>query len=218
MPFKPDNSAKWQLNAGAPAFTRGKNLRIIMAPNNKGKKFVATDILIIIMVLAASALLIVKNRQRAAHEPVWAEPAAIQLLEGYAEIEDGDSLKIKGQRLRLVGLDAPELKQYCYIEDKTYACGRIAADYLRRLVNKRRVRCQWAEKDKYQRLLGHCFAGDSDLNRQMVVAGWAVNYSSPGDGANNYKKEEYQARLDKHGLWQGHFKRPKDWRKQHPRL
>lgn len=175
-------------------------------------------------IIALSALLVLavflagRLWERVQNADAWEKAAPTRLLEGIAKIEDGDSLRIKRLRVRLVGIDAPEFKQFCYKGDEPIACGHMATEYLRSLIQDRPVRCQWIEKDKYQRLLGHCFAGGSDLNRAMVTAGWAVDYSSPADGDNSYKKEERQARQEKRGIWQWRFQRPKNWRKQHPRL
>jgi len=188
-----------------------------MTAGNKSKNFTAGDRVIVLLLLAAALFLAFKSRQRAADTALQAEPAALRSLTGYARITDGDSLEIHGRRIRLVGLDAPELGQYCSSGAQSYACGRMAAAYLRQLVAARQVRCQWLEKDKYRRLLGHCFAGDRDLNRLMVAAGWAVSYSAPGAGTITYKYEEQQARRARRGLWQGSFQKPKNWRKQHPR-
>lgn len=177
-----------------------------------------SDILVILVLLALAAFMIWRFHQRAKEAEEQEKAAPTGIVEGYAKIDDGDSLKIKGQRIRLLGIDAPELHQYCRKGDKTYACGEMAKDYLYELINRRAVRCHWIKRDKYQRILGRCFVDDLDLNRQMVAAGWAIDYSSFSDGDNNYKKEERLARQEKRGIWQWQFERPQNWRKQHPRL
>lgn len=183
-----------------------------------GRKFAPTDILII-GVLAALAVFIAWriHSQNAALEQA-SSAAPLRLLKGAAKVEDGDSLKINRQRVRLVGIDAPELHQSCYKDGSDYACGVMAGDYLRGLIGSSEVECRWAEKDKYKRVLGHCFAGEIDLNRAMVLHGWAVSYSYAAEGDNTYKREEQEARAAKRGIWQGRFQKPKAWRKEHPRL
>jgi len=47
---------------------------------------------------------------------------------------DGDSLAIGGERMRLKGIDAPELVQSCERNGRPWACGREARDALQRLV------------------------------------------------------------------------------------
>lgn len=129
-------------------------------------------------------------------------------LAGAAAVSDGDSLLLAGQRLRLRGLDAPELDQNCSRDGAHYACGRQARDELRRLIGGREVACRGWELDRYGRLLVHCLAGDTDLNEAMVLSGWAVAY---GD----YHEAERQARQAALGLWSGDFETPSQWRAVH---
>jgi len=132
------------------------------------------------------------------------------IIEGQTEVSDGDSLRIHGQRIRIVGIDAPELYQSCERDGRQFACGRYSTDYLRNLIGNRPVTCRWIKKDQYNRLLGHCLAGETDLNRTMVLDGWAVSYSS-------YPLEEREARRNKCGMWQWNVQRPRDWRRVHQR-
>ena len=47
-------------------------------------------------------------------------------LSGEVEITDGDSIKVAGTRVRLYGIDAPELDQTCLDRTgATYACGTV---------------------------------------------------------------------------------------------
>ncbi|MGE0499487.1 MAG: thermonuclease family protein [Rhizobiaceae bacterium] len=132
------------------------------------------------------------------------ERFAMQETIGAATISDGDSLVIGGERIRLRGIDAPELDQTCTANGADYACGRSARDALRVLAAGSAT-CQGWERDKYRRLLAVCRAGGRDLNRAQVEAGWAIAY---GD----YADAERTAREAKAGLWAGTFERPGDWR------
>ena len=49
---------------------------------------------------------------------------------GTPAVNDGDSLTIDGLRIRLWGIDAPELHQSCTIKGEHYPCGRKARDVL----------------------------------------------------------------------------------------
>ena len=50
-------------------------------------------------------------------------------------ITDGDSLKIGKEKIRLSGIDAPEMKQICYDQnDSPYACGHLAKTYLEDII------------------------------------------------------------------------------------
>ena len=51
-------------------------------------------------------------------------------------ITDGDSLKIGKEKIRLSGIDAPEMKQICYDEnDSPYACGEDSKSNLKAIIN-----------------------------------------------------------------------------------
>ena len=124
---------------------------------------------------------------------------------GVPVIVDGDSLMLDGEKIRLKGIDAPELDQICGSPEVTYQCGREAKNHLRGLIGTSKVTCQGWQRDKYQRLLGICQAGPRELNRDMVLNGWAVAYGG-------YRAEEAKARQAKTGIWAGPFEKPQEWR------
>lgn len=127
---------------------------------------------------------------------------------GVARVADGDSLSLGGERIRLWGIDAPELSQTCRRQGQDYPCGRLARDALRRLTEGRQISCEGWQRDRYQRLLADCSASGVDLSASQVAAGWAVAYGG-------YLLEEARARNAGLGLWQGEFERPSDWRALH---
>lgn len=126
---------------------------------------------------------------------------------GRLHIADGDSLELDGIRIRLIGIDAPELDQPCSRGGSPHPCGREARDHLVALIGARDVTCAWSKLDKYHRRLGRCRAGDTDLNATMVRDGWAVAYGG-------YGAEESDARTHGRGLWSGTFTWPQDFRRE----
>ncbi|WP_188569612.1 thermonuclease family protein [Youhaiella tibetensis] len=128
-------------------------------------------------------------------------------LAGQAHVSDGDTISINGQRVRIVGIDAPELDQTC--TDKAgsaWRCGREAREHLVALIGKAPVTCASEGRDKYGRVLGRCEAGGADLGAAMIEAGFAVSY-------DDYKVRETLARIDRRGIWAGSFETPQKWRK-----
>ena len=129
-------------------------------------------------------------------------------LEGRVTINDGDSLTLGTERIRLRGIDAPEFDQTCRRNGADYPCGRRARESLSALVGGGAVSCSGWQRDKYDRLLAACTAGGRELNRSQVEAGWAIAYGG-------YEAEEDAARRKGAGLWAGSFDRPRDWREIH---
>jgi endonuclease YncB( thermonuclease family) len=129
-------------------------------------------------------------------------------LSGQAFAVDGDSLSLGEARLRLEGIDAPELGQKCLVGGRDVDCGREARNHLRALIGGADVACSGWQQDKYGRMLVRCSARSVDLNAAMVRDGWAVAF---GD----FDAEEREARAERRGLWQGEFQQPRDWRREH---
>lgn len=129
-------------------------------------------------------------------------------ISGPVRVVDGDSLALGKRRLRLKGIDAPELKQRCRKDGHEYGCGIEAASFLRGLVGRHPVDCKGEGIDRYRRDLVRCRAGGVDLNATMVRSGHAIAF---GD----YELAEIEARSARAGLWAGDFQRPKQWRTIH---
>ncbi len=123
-------------------------------------------------------------------------------------VNDGDSLTLGNERIRLRGIDAPEYNQTCRRNGADYPCGRQARQALAKLVAGKAVSCSGWQRDRYGRTLGDCTAGGVDLNRAQVEAGWAVAY---GD----FEVAETAARAAKVGIWAGDFTTPQEWRATH---
>lgn len=129
---------------------------------------------------------------------------------------DGDSLVRGEERLRLLGIDAPELEQICRnpADNTTVACGRQAYAMLSSLLRYGGVGCTSHGTDRYGRTLARCLNGrPEELNRAMVLSGWAL----AAEGDPTYATEEAQAAAARRGLHALQFERPAAWRRAHPR-
>ena len=94
--------------------------------------------------------------------------AHAQLLTGTATATDGDSLVVGSQRVRLFGIDAPELDQTCTTDGSSWPCGIQAKERLNELINGQRVDCQITGLDQYGRTLGRCSTEFLDINEAIV--------------------------------------------------
>jgi len=162
------------------------------------------------MLWAAPALLcasVVLAAQPGQSETPVKTPASIA---GTASVIDADTLEIKGQRIRLVGVDAPESDQKCLDAGKKFIrCGANAANALDKWIARNPVSCAVEGKDRYQRFLAKCSVRGSDVQEWLVVNGHAMAYRSYSTA---YVPAELKARQAKAGIWGGQFIQPWDWR------
>ena len=139
--------------------------------------------------------------------------AHADVISGLARVTDGDTIRIANERIRLHGIDAPELRQKCGTETgEPYQCGISAAEKLREAIGNQSVDCQFFERDRYNRIIGTCFnATGKNIQSWMVESGWAVAYRRY---STRYVEEEAAAREAKRGIWRGSFTMPWTWRRQ----
>lgn len=128
--------------------------------------------------------------------------------ESNVRVVDGDTIKINETTYRLLGIDAPELKQRCSIDGAQWACGIASKDHLSQLVGGGALRCSGNDRDRYGRTLAYCYRDGENINRSMVADGWAVNYRTDTD----YLSEQQSAKQNRLGIWRGNFEMPWDYR------
>ena len=142
----------------------------------------------------------------------------VKIISGIAKVTDGDTIQIKGKKIRFFGIDAPEKKQQCkkpwltisFISfSKDYPCGQISSDKLRKKINNKLLICKWSNKDKYKRYIAECFKGKTNINAWMVRNGYAVAYRKY---SKKFVSQEIFAKKEKLGLWSGTFMMPWDYR------
>ncbi len=74
----------------------------------------------------------------------------------------------QGQKLRLLGIDAPDIKQQPW--------GISAKNYLEQLVTGQDLilEIEQSEKDQYNRLLGYIWLGNVLINEELIKAGYVL--------------------------------------------
>lgn len=112
---------------------------------------------------------------------------------------DGDTLAKHDLRIRLFGMDAPEMSQ---------SQGAESRRALEQIVIGERLRIEPLERDVYGRIVGRVTLEDgTDVGALMVRAGYAIAIDQ------RMKRLEKAARRGKAGLWlDGGFEDPRDWR------
>jgi endonuclease YncB( thermonuclease family) len=143
---------------------------------------------------------------------VTSPATAQERISGIGRAADGDTLTVGADRVRLFGIDAPELHQTCDRSGQAWQCGQEAAERLAGLVNGRQVVCSTTGTDDYGRLLARCSANGVDLNREMVASGHAVAFRRY---SLDYVAFEGSAKAAGRGLWGGTFQMPSEYRQAH---
>jgi len=125
-----------------------------------------------------------------------------------ATVVDGDTLELSGQTVRLYGIDAPELGQFCLNGSSRYRCGYEAALMLKKLVGNDTVHCRPTPLDSDD--TGQiCSVELLDLAEAMLRRGYAV---ARPNALAVYRKAEQDAKQAKLGIWRGDFISPAEWR------
>ncbi len=132
-------------------------------------------------------------------------------LEGRARVVDGDTLELAGERVRLFGIDAPELDQVCDRGGAAWACGAAARDMLAKIVAGGRLTCAVQDVDRYGRAVAVCLRQDTDVAALMVRQGGALAYRRYSD---RYVNAEVAARREGLGVWASDWMEPEAYRQQ----
>jgi len=93
-------------------------------------------------------------------------------------VYDGDSLKATGHdiqiKVRLVGIDAPELKRGKHKPGQPF--GQKAKKFLTRMVLNKQVFIKGYGLDYHNRILAVVYVGKKNINLEMIKAGLAEAY------------------------------------------
>ena len=132
------------------------------------------------------------------------------------KITDGDTINIrdhddKTHKIRLAGIDAPEMSQPFGEESRSHLLG---------LVYGKEVVIETKKKDRYGRIIGTIYHDGKDMNLIQVQAGMAWWYEyykdqqSPED-QRLYSTAHERAKKNKVGLWEDPLAiNPYKWRKR----
>ena len=129
------------------------------------------------------------------------------------KVIDGDTIMLDNKRIRLKGIDTPEIKQQCLSKSNKYIdCGVAAKINLKQIIANKTLECSNSGTDKYQRHLAYCFVNGTNINLELVKQGYARNYLQ-----NNIFFIYYETvvKINKIGLWNTKFEKPGEWRKLH---
>jgi micrococcal nuclease len=116
-------------------------------------------------------------------------------------VSDGDTIRCAGGvRIRLTGIDTPELDQG--------ALGRLSREALEALVppgTRVRLEMDVRSSDQYGRTLAYVWRDSVMVNRAMLREGWALLYTVPPNVryVESFRAAEDSARAARRGHWAG---------------
>lgn len=90
-------------------------------------------------------------------------------------VTDGDTLNCQGRRIRLIGIDAPELPGHCRegrqcVEGDPFA----SSEALQRLIQVSNLQIVVLGRDKYDRELADVYANGRNVACDLIAGGYAV--------------------------------------------
>ena len=152
-------------------------------------------LIVLLIVLAAAALVVVAMRP-----PEQAHTDRATVL----HVIDGDTLDVRigagsSVRVRLLGIDTPELGE-CFFVRATTAARRFADG---RAITLRRDPTQPA-RDRFGRTLAYVELSDgTDLGERMIVGGFARTFvvGRPFERVETYRRAETAARRLPRSIW-----------------
>ena len=126
-------------------------------------------------------------------------------------VVDGDSVIVwtpQQYTTRLKGIDAPEMRQ---------PYGPIAKIILEELLDEKELRVEFQGKDAYDRYLAILYAGDTNINVELVRRGAAFIYRKytkylPESLQKKFNKAEKEARNKGRGVWAAESLQERPWK------
>ncbi|MCY4306384.1 MAG: thermonuclease family protein [Aestuariivita sp.] len=133
------------------------------------------------------------------------------VISGAAFIIDGDGLRVNGYNIRMAGLDAPEYDQPAQdLNGKWFNQGKKVKSHLIQKIGGKTVEIQTHGRDKYGRVLGTVFCNGENINKWLVLRGFAT--AAYGRQYRAAEKWSQQKRL---GMWELNQKYdPREWRQR----
>jgi len=118
-------------------------------------------------------------------------------------VVDGDTFEIEsGEKVRLIGINAPEISDIFGVESKEYLISLIEGKDVElkddNLSNK---------TDRYNRLLKYVILNGEDINNKLIINGYAFAYLKYNfEKSELYKESQILASKNGLGMWNNNIK------------
>ena len=128
-------------------------------------------------------------------------------------VNDADTFIVKDaegkkQKIRLYGVDAPELEQ---------PLGDVAYEYLNSILLNQAVRIESLYYDPYKRIVARVWLNDAEISELLVKQGyaWVFKHFCVADMCSDWEQLQNEAKQEQLGVWQDAKSIPPwKWRKQ----
>jgi endonuclease YncB( thermonuclease family) len=128
-----------------------------------------------------------------------ASPAHAQTISGRPTVLDGETLELRGLRLKLIAVDAPDDHVCEATDDARWRCGPRAATALAELLEEAIVTCTWRDRDLLGRPIATCSLGAIDLSLWLIRNGLARDANAAPNG--KYRQAQDEAKAARRGIW-----------------
>ena len=128
---------------------------------------------------------------------------------GTVRVIDADTIDVGSTRVRLFGIDAPEMGQPCTADGSVLDCGQWARDVVRERFEGAYARCRQVDTDQYGRAVAQCEVNGQDMGQVIVNGGFAWAYRRYSE---IYDLDEKSAALAERGLWAVNVQLPSEYR------
>ena len=112
------------------------------------------------------------------------------------KVNDGDTITImmngEKQKIRLYGIDTPEINQ---------SFGTEAKQFLSDQILNRDVEIEVKDTDRYKRLVAVVYLNNKSMNELLLKEGWAWWYEVYAKKEYKYKELQEEAQKRKRGMW-----------------
>lgn len=135
---------------------------------------------------------------------------AIANPQGDIRVIDADTWDVGGTRVRLHGIDAPELAQTCDSQQRVnWPCGHWVSDQVRAQYDGKTAKCDRITTDRYNRTVARCWVDGRDVGQDMVANGLAFAYRKY---SMEYDLDEKGAAINNRGLHAHYIQSPAQFR------
>jgi len=125
---------------------------------------------------------------------------------GFPDVLQGDQLRFGNMIVELFGIRAPRPGMICRAGSVEFQCGAAAAQALDRIIENYAIACQQVSDSQLFPMLTECRMGQTDINRLLLRAGWAIVDMNSCDGNPNcltYLGDQAHAKENRKGMWMG---------------